>query len=55
MAAFISRNRLAPPHDLRHIAEQLEQSGATRKMRIIRKRLIRLVGAIGFEPMTSTV
>lgn len=42
-------------NDLRRIAEQLAQSGATPKTRISRKGLIGLVGATGFEPMTSTV
>ena len=37
------------------IAEQLEQSGATRKMKTLRKPLRNMVGATGFEPVTSTV
>ena len=37
-------------HDLRHVAKQLEQSGATRKARRS-ARVDSLVGATGFEPV----
>ena len=46
----------SPSHrDLRHIEEQLERSGATQNSRMLGKQLIQMVGARGFEPLTSTV
>ena len=51
MAAFILSKSTGFPHGLRHRAKQLEH----RKMGITLRILMRLVGAIGFEPMTSTV